>query len=520
MNSEFGFVTSSVIQCVQKNRPGPALATYHLLNKKKRKSRMQKQVSSLQSEESKKVLQENKLDNANEVIGSFNGESSVTSSDGAEEVTALPVKSPEHESKYKENDTMVAENSITKPSSENSESSAMEKAKETMPILKPVTFASSATDDAAPPALSRIDRRSIDNEVALDLQKILAPNKKTNLTQCKSKFSNPAPTPTYSVMNTKSEATNVSEILAKMRKDRQLLTRKQQMHQQQEHHNLTGLEKKITRFSLPDTCPKSEIGSEPQTQNVTKLPGRKSFPLPHKAVHQLPLDKRSSSQQDSRHKIGTHLELRAPSYKRPASQNAVPEKAQLIMEQTRQIYAPTLPRRNRKMSSLDHSETVKSDLNQLPSPDYKHPSQFTLPHLVTKTVSKAEKPPALRQQNSYPSRITRRSVPASYNYHRTSNLTQKISPDSQIEAIRYYDRNSLDSKQSVMSRWHKQYGNDINRNFKPHYDRFENNETVKQATRQRPKKVISEPIAAAISYLTATKHKTFRKDKPTSITTG
>ena len=323
-------------------------------------------------------------------------------------------------------------------------------------------------------------------------------------------------------IRSKSPASDVSEMLASMRKARQVLAKKQQLNQKQKQLNLTNPD-------IPNPSDTTRQHKDQTLESKTMLEEQKSLPTTfmtqsksaHKVIHRLLLDQRSASQQGPRAKTETNQLEKSP-FKRPASHNSVlQDHSNSQTVQSRLVNTFSSPRKWR-FSTESSQASEKSKKETSPTHQTNKTNSVTLPKLVQRQSHQLDQSPYAKHPTSPTSRARsiRQSLPASHgHFSGNQRFPLHSTTDSNTEPIRRRDHKSMGGKTSTVPRWQKSPRKDASSNFTPHYNYFAPDRPGNPSpTRQRPKKVISEPIAATISYLTSIKQKTFNKEKPPTIT--
>ena len=522
MSSSFGFASSDVIQSVQKNRPGPALATYHLLSK--RKSWRQSRSSNAKPFEKATFATSAQANKESANPEQSGGTSSVNQSTGSSHQTTSPMQNQDDKSSDRKittpDKTKRVSMSVTVDHTKKTSTQASVAKNNSIPLVftKPkLANISVAT------ALNSSNKKSKDDNSPIfekrgsstDLETSIAVAKQHRQTHPDSR-----PTP-LAAINSKSPTSEVSDMLASMRKARQVLEKKQQLNQHQQR-----LDSKKFNKSIPNNLPPCTESEEADT--TAPLEEEKSLPTTlikqsktaHKVLHSLLSDQRSASQQGSRPKLVT----KQSPFKRPSSHNSVlHDKPDSTVGHSQ--FVPTLRSPQKWKLSTNSSQGSDKPKPEANSPNHSstRTNSITLPRINPKTSTQFDKSPYaahLTSLNSKPS-ANGRSYPASHNHFSGNRrFVFRSSTDSNSESIAKEHQKTASGKTPTVSRWQKPSRNDESYNFMPRYNYYAVTASNKSPTTQRPKKVISEPIAATISYLTTIKQKTFNKEKPTSITTG
>ena len=524
MDSSYGFSSSEVIQSVQKNRPGPALATYHLLRKKKswRKSRL---TSGKQSERrsSAKVKQKQEEKSLNQnVLNASDGAVSIKShpqplqlpnkkpSDSLSSAEKRPFKITLSNSSKNEKENKSI---VTEKVDFNAKTTKQQPQTPTKLTIIPNYF------NSAKPASQHIDKKSVETKSEEDQHQPPQANKNVLSIDHNS---NTKPTNTVTI-NFKSHSSEVKEMLTNMQKARQVLAKRQQLNQQQKRVNLSNskVDQPVPVIPTKKQTEKENQATVDEGKGVPQT-SVKASQSAQKIYHQLISEQRSSSQQASRSKVehNSYNNKQSP-FKRPVSHDSLlPEMSDKTIALDRIIAGS--PQRWKRSTELSHSpEKNKQEAKNLPGPT--RTNLVTLPRIFPKPVPRRERN-SQEHKISPPSNVktTRRSLPASYaHYSGNHRPSFQSTANSKAEAVNNYNHKKGDTKPAIAPKWQTSPTKNVNHDVKPQFNYYISNPAgTSPSHRQRPKKVISEPIAAAISYLTATKHKAFRKEKPPSITTG
>lgn len=497
MSSSFGFSSTEVIRNVQKNRPGSALATYHLLFKKKLWEKMagpsptpdRKAVVTATNKSQTKQKAE-KLQVPRKGLSS--SERSRTTSPDQKTVSpqlnnAAATSNRNFQELPKKEETITDK---TKPS--------IKTTAKTSKVEKTLNHPLEAAISPAPelqPIVFRSDRHSIDDNISLQFRRYSKEQEKKNNFKSNStrKYSSSNTKPSVSSLPSESAASNVNEFINSMRKARQALKKKQQLNQ----------EKKRLNLAIYDVNSK-------KAERKTSL-GNLAFQTTPKKVNPHP-------------KSSTDVET---SQKNPSNENCTYFKKQASQNShltdttgnTRLLNRPVQISGSPKLLRHTTDGNFKTEQTKTGTQNIKanQISPGTLPRLITKSEGERNSPSKPIENIHKIPRVIRHSFPSTQ-----PQINRADSPAHTLnsEPVHEKTRKSVDTKAMTSNKWQSPYKQSFP-SPKSHYAYHYTSHLPNHATsRPRPKKVISEPIAAAISYLTSTRDKTFNEEKSASVATS
>ncbi|CAK8679913.1 unnamed protein product [Clavelina lepadiformis] len=535
MEASFGFISAEVFQCVQKNQPGPVLATYHLLLRK-RKSPRRKSSSrysrSIQTHIENKINDRMRSKKNDVVIPTSHCQQSATdsgSSPATEDGLSLTpplsnIRTPDNldissnDSKAKANVDNVTDEEICvkkyQPSSSptfkmtsTSERRSTDRFKEnsTSKGLPQPTFAEDPDN-----GINKVSESKIEVEESLKFKNDIKDHQEEKELNS---YKSPA-----NIFNDESlKRPEINEMLATMKKARQVLQRRQEVHQRNRLNlNKPAEQEKATTQNI------NRLTSDPAGRYGSRVSPRFSRKsLPTRKSDLGAIEPRSSSQQGNQTQDSSILTTRSPLH-RPVSHNSITSRLESkFLGQRHFIYTPSSPNSPRYSPNWlksNHSSEKSNRVNKSTAPaSGQHNAPTTLPVIVPKAIPELSPPKqvAHKAANGHP-HLVRRSLPASQNHVDVS--TNKVSPHHTFKPDPL-NRNgrSVDVKgTTVVSRWQSSKEKEPKREHfvnKSPYGYYVTKKNEAPVVTQKPRKVISEPIAAAISYLTSTKNRGFRKDQ-------
>nr|CAB3254896.1 hormonally up-regulated neu tumor-associated kinase homolog A [Phallusia mammillata] len=472
MGISYGFSCSDVIQCVQKNRPGPALATYHLLLRKRRVEKAKKRATEQLSKairqhidlkikreptpqanrfKQQKEAQLNDVEEVKRKSDSFRTNNQKADTDlnrsGVQVSTPTPIV--ENNPKNPSEATTASISPVVKP------------CKEYPVVMRPEN---GVRIDVAPD-----DVKHPKQEPTKDLERISP----TIDDIANSQPIEAVPRPS----NPEVKRSEVKDLIANMRRAREALQKK---HQNQ--RDTKKAEQTVTNVSGQSSSPYKEALWQ------TNPPFR---PLSLRRSDPQPLFPRPSTTGAAR----TRGESTDTATTRPVSQNSNNTKRpSKVFAHRRNLYAQTSPKSSRYTPDWLRGREEKKHVEKM---------HTTLPAIVPKPRADEGVKPFGKSlfTAATTTRSTRHSLPE-YNDHDATKVNLTGLATLQTRTTRKATTIHTDDGKLVVNRSKMGY--------------YVTKTTEKSSPPvHRPKKAISEPIAAAISYLTSSKHRNARRDKLT-----
>nr|XP_026692612.1 hormonally up-regulated neu tumor-associated kinase homolog A [Ciona intestinalis] len=451
MSVSFGFACSDVIQCVQKNRPGPALATYHLLARRREEKNEKKKETNRFSQAIRTHI-EVKLNEENNRMTNNGDDDEINGhpSSGSTTPSLQSTPTPQDNNLHCDAENERSQKSVSSPTYE---------------IIRDASAKQSEKEEK---------KVEVQRPLAVDIR----PKRSESGPWRKS---NPVVLPgNTGESNGRAEFISLLENMKKMRENLQ----------------------KRSQETILDVVRK-ESKAPAVTVGVTKVQSPRKSP---KLVRKLPLREqhqhRTSVSQDS-HRVRNKLPTppHSPS-NRPVSHNSASSRRvnNFLPHQRKTSYTPTTesPRLTPEWVK-GHTNGVGTVIDTPPATPNRY---LTVPSSLPPIVQKT-------QESSKTSEVkhkTRRSLPVGglakkLTSNRFSISNSNSSPSSPIQHERNAHKdthkpapNTAENKQVFVNK--SRYGYYLSK-------RAEKSATASQP---RPKKTISEPIATAISYLTS-KHR-------------
>ena len=506
MSSSFGFNSSEVVRNVQKNRPGSALTTYHLLCKRKLGEKLarppatpeRKSVTNEAPEDREKVNDEvAKLDLNKNLSSSQSQTSPFDKDEKSQGDRGDSITSSKTEQNLSEKERRITANETDLQSKTSSHDLTTRK-QPNVELQK-----ASVPSTNLQPVKCRHDRCSIDDGLSLQMKRMIDHQEGKNKINSSPtrKYPSTGTKATISSIPSQSEAAGVNELLHRMRKARQALMKKQQHNQGKKRFSLTSyevnpslsMEQKGTRRNLNlQTTPTKAAPSNLKTANETKRTSQESKKSTSSPVPSV--DFLSPFKQSAQHNSTSTDSFRSSRLlKRPVQTSGSPK---ILRHTTDGVFKTD--RAQSKTQGVNNSQTTPG----------------TLPRLISKPESDGKSQSNETEAASKNTRTNRHSFPASSTYY---DGIHGLNYTSTAKRVDEKSKNAVNPKPRGNIKWQSSYKQPTS-NQKTQYAYHYSSPLHKSI--QRPKKIISEPIAAAISYLTSTQDKKFSKDKTAPIATG
>lgn len=468
MGTSFGFSCADVIQCVQKNRPGPALATYHLLLRKRKEEKAKRRAT---EQLSKAIRHHIDLKMKRDPEPAFRIEEVGKEGHLGVEEVGRKSNSFRTEEKREDQGSNGSHNQIITRRIEDTSTDNEVNLTPNMNNIAPVINTVPPKQDEE--SLGRIDiapdgvtEKLIPSDAS---ERILTstPISQTN--------NNTKPTMASCTPPTvrRSRGADVKDLIANMRRTREVLQRRHNQKQE------------ARKLEPPQT----------ETQNRPKSPYKEALwetsrpfrPLSMRRTNPETLNRPSTTGQSHSSERSTE-----PVATRPLSQNSTTAKRpSKIFAHRRNIYAQATTKTSRYTPDWLRSQKESDRVEKM---------HTTLPAIVNKPESNVEAKPVGKSILKLPERArnTRHSLPA---YIENGSAKGGL---GDLKTVSSRNGTAIHADDSKLV---------INRSKLGYYVTKTNEKSSPPAN--RPKKVISEPIAAAISYLTSSKHRNMRRDKIT-----